>query len=254
MFLKKIVVGTAAIAAFGATAAVLADYSNDSAPAANYAPATNNSGFYVTGAAGYSWAAKDSSKVFDLPGVGTVVDPTVKTDNNNGGFAGRLGVGYNLNQYFGLETGFDLLSPSYRQIGPVSFVDGPISITSDSARVKTSLFAIDLLGKVTLPFDRFFVFADGGGAYVHAKTQSASLNYVGQIAALPAAVTPEPVWSKSSTKSYFRPEIGAGVGYNLTDALAVDVSYQRIFGDGKITDQNYLASINTTMVGLTYKF
>lgn len=260
MFFKKLLIGTAAVATLGASAAVFADdYSGDDNAAATapaVAPtATKNSGFYVTGAAGYSWAGSDNTKTLaTLPGSNNPANPTIQSDSKNGGFAGRLGVGYNLDKYFGLETGFDLLSPSYRRINSVNVVNGPISISSGMDTVRTSLYAVDLLGKITLPVGRFFAFVDGGGAYVRAETQGATLNYTGQYTGSAPVSSTVTVWNNKIDKGYFRPEAGAGLGYNLTSSVAVSVSYNRIFGTGDIDNQNYLPSINTAMLGVTYKF
>lgn len=249
MFLRKLVIGSAAVAALGASAVVLAD--------GNVAvPSAKDSGFYVTGAAGYSWVGSGNSRTLNLSSIpatpigspaatGSVLPTIQQASNNNGGVAGRLGVGYSLNKYFGLETGFNLYNPTYREINEIN--NGVF--VANGVRVKTSVYSADLLGKVTLPIGRFFAFVDGGGAYVHTHTQPATYTYQSTLGS-----TPVTVWSNSSTKSYFRPEAGAGLGVNVTSSLAVDVSYSRLFGTGSITSQNYLADINTGLVGLTYKF
>ena len=58
----------------------------------------------------------------------------------------------------------------------------------------------------------------------------------------------------SSSKGYIRLKAGIGVGYNFTQNIGVDVSYSRVFGQGKIDNTNYLPTLNAVTLGLTYRF
>lgn len=253
MFLRKLVIGTAVVAAFGASTAVFAGGDEPGVPV----PGTDNSGFYVRAQAGYSWAGSDTTQTLNAVSGGSSnpANPTIQSsDSNNGGFSGRLGLGYDFNQYIALEGGFQTLSPAYREINNVNVVNGPISILSGSQIVKTSLYDADLIAKLTLPLGSFFVYADGGAAYVHTEAQGATLTYTSEFEGVPTDSTPVTVWNSSNDVGYIRPEAGAGLGYNFTPSFGVDVSYSRIFGAGQMNDQNYLADINSGLFGLTYKF
>ena len=146
-----------------------------------------------------------------------------------------------------------MFTPSYREIKSVNYVNGPVVIVSGGQRIKTSLYDVDLLGKVTVPFGQFFAFGDAGAAYVHEKTKAVNVSYVGQF--VPNAPVPS-VFSvfNAVNKGYIRPEMGAGLGYNLTQNLALTVSYQRIFGKGKVNQENFIPNLNTTALGIVYKF
>lgn len=233
--LKKLAMGVAATAAFGLCTGALAGSPDQ----------PNNSGIYVRGEAGYGWAASKSDQVIAFP-AGTIaplgVQPTISTNNKKShGFTGRVAVGYDFNQYLGVESGFTWFHPAYRTL---TFVGAPAVAGTTTGSTKTSLYAVDLMGKATIPFNNFYAFVEGGAAYVHVKHSALSANFIG---------TPVNFW-QSGSKGFVRPKVGAGIGYNISSNLAVDVSYARIFGKGSITNPNYLPNLNTTTVGLTYKF
>lgn len=237
--LKKFVIGSTAVATFGLCTDALADSMDSSG--------SNGTGFYVRGEGGYGWADSKANKVIRFP-AGIVaplgVQPTLSTNNKKSlGFTGRIAAGYSINQYFGIETGFSVYHPTYRSLTFKGNLPLPQGKTGTGA-AKTSLYAFDLMGKATILFNNFYAFVEGGTAYVHAKNSALTANFGSN------PIT----FLKASSKGFVRPKVGAGIGYNLTSNLTVDVSYSRIFGKGSISNPNYLANLNTTMVGLTYKF
>ncbi|WP_304985049.1 outer membrane protein [Coxiella-like endosymbiont] len=236
--LKKFAIGATAVATFGLCADALADSMDSSG--------SDGTGFYVRGEGSYGWADSKANKVIGFP-AGIVaplgIQPTLRTNNKKSrGFTGRIGASYSINQYFGIETSFSVYHPAYRSL---TFKGNlPLPQGTGTGAVKTSLYAFDLMGKATIPFNNFYAFVEGGGAYVHAKNSALTANFGNN------PIT----FLKASSKGFVRPKVGAGIGYNLISNLAVDVSYSRIFGKGSISSPNYLSNLNTTMVGLTYKF
>lgn len=238
--LKKLAISATAVATFSLCTGVLADSMDPSG--------LNGTGFYIRGEGGYGWANSKDATVIDFPQ--GVIPPfgtqAILSSNNkkSRGLTGRIAAGYTINQYFSVETGFNLYHPITRALTIVSnIVPLPKNTTSFS---KTSLFSLDLMGKATIPLNKFFAFAEVGAAFVHAKNNAVISN---------AFDVPVVTFIKPNSKGFIRPKVGAGFGYNLNSNLAIDISYSRIFGKGgSIDSPNFLPSLNTATIGLTYKF
>lgn len=131
--------------------------------------------------------------------------------------------------------------------------------------------SVDLIGKFTLPFDAFFAYVDGGAVYLNAQFDKKALKSqivtvvdeskvgaakITDLSPLDVGIVTDV--SKAETKNLIRPIIGAGVGYNITNNVAIDVSYSRILGEASSKSDtaatNKLPNINQAFVGLTYKF
>ena len=226
--IKKLTIALSSAALLGLAVSAYAD---DAATTADYGPqatTANNSGFYVGGQVGRDWMRAKSQTASGL---------TAKKGSHTGGFAGRLDAGYDFNQYLSAEMGYTYLGSYDTQISPLP------------ATFKRSLYAFDAMGKVTYPFaDKLFVFVGAGAAYVHSDYTSGTMfgvNYTGENGLKHGAI---------------RPKAELGVGYNLTDNVALDLSYSRIFGVGSPMtndlqlNKKYLPNIDMLGVGLTYKF
>ena len=238
--LKKIAIGATAVATFGLCTGALADPMDSSG--------SNSTGFYVRGEGGCCWADSKGDEVIAFP-AGIIaplgVRPTLSTNDKSFGFTGHVAAGYSISRYFGVETGLSMYHPMYRALTfqPLT-QDNPLNYGHTMETTKTSLYAFDLMGKAAIPFNDFYAFIEGGVAYVHAKNSALVAHFGNQ---------PITFW-KASSKDFIRPKAGAGVGYNFTSKLAADISYSRIFGKGSISSTNYLPNLNSTVVGLTYKF
>jgi opacity protein-like surface antigen len=242
MFLRKFIIGTVAVATLGASAAVFAD--NNSNPSNDTANFNKDSGVYLRGQLGYGFAGSDvSGQVL----AGSTPVPVLIDNNKSDGITGRVAVGYDFNKYFALESGYSLLSSFNSTFtGSNSFLIGGTSYSS--ANVKSSLWTVDLMGKAMLPLNKLFVFVEGGGAYVHANNSALStVASNGTLGTQTVTILP------ANSNGVIEPKAGAGLGYNFTNHIGVDVSYDRIFatsGNSGIA----IPSINTVMGGLTYKF
>ena len=237
--IKQIIIGVSSATLLGLGISAYADNIDYSTPVAN------NSGFYAGGQLGYDRLHFKNQKINDVE---------IGKGKNASGFTGRVDGGYAFNQYLSAEMGYTYLG-SYDT--KLSYINIPKGMTTPYFNLKRRIYAIDAMAKVSYPIGKFFVFGEGGAAYVHTKYTKGSLNIDRVVEKI---IVPGDV-IENKPQSMIRPKAGLGVGYNLTNNLALDVSYTRIFGTGKPVNVNggnmntkYLPNIDMAAVGLTYKF
>ncbi len=192
--------------------------------------AVDHSGFYVGGEVG--WGRQDANSgsrqeptFFDSTGA-VVVNPLTAGNwvrlrgGSDDGWAGRINIGYNINQFFAVELGGGAWSDAdykWRAYDPTNTVflgNGTGDVNS---------YMVDLLAKVTYPFENGFkVFAKGGGAYVWSNTDI-------KRTLIPFA--PFVRTKADSSESEVRPEAAAGIGYNIDDNWSVSAQYTYIWGN-----------------------
>lgn len=133
------------------------------------------------------------------------------------GFAGRIYAGYNFDQNWGAELGFTQFQKTeFKNIGGTGL--------NGSVRHQ----AVDLAGKGIYSFGNGFdVFGKLGAAYVKAQTSGAL----------------------SGSKSRIQPVLGAGVTYDITPNVPVELAYTRFQKAG-----GKIASSNLFTLGLAYNF
>lgn len=187
--------------------------------------AVEKHGFYV-GAQGGVSRADDGSFLKDL------TEKAPAYEWKQGGFGWRALAGYQFNRTFSIEGGYTRFADNtYR----ADFLVAGYDITH-----KTS--AWDLVGKAALPIadSNFDVYAKAGAAYQ--KTEY-------------TANTGISTRAKLDSKSKVRPVAGIGAAYNFDNGLALDISWTRIFGNGK-TDINGIGQPDSDLValGVTYTF
>lgn len=177
-------------------------------------------GFYATGQLGYAYThLKDK--------LNPLSNNKVKIDN--GALAGRLGVGYQLNQNLAVELG-------YLQLANQN-VKGLVGVNS----VKVKQHAFDVAAKGILPInDKFNAYAKLGVAYLTTTAKGTS--------------TPVFLYKTASgtsdTHHNWAPEVGLGVSYNFTPNVFVDTSWTHIHPTGK----NKPGNIDFAAVGIGYSF
>lgn len=182
------------------------------------APSKGDGG-YIFGQAGYGF---DSST------------QTLDGGITRNGFAGRVGGGYHVNKYFGLEAGFAYL-PRLSSSQTVITSGGQ----SISGTVSSYNYAFDVMAMGTLPMtQQFFAFGGAGAAYVLTHNTGT------------ATVSGQTVSVRSDTKGYVRPKVAAGLGYNVTPKVALTVEYDHIFQVG----QKFPLSFNDVLAGVQYSF
>lgn len=172
-------------------------------------------GVYATGQLGYANThMRDKISLLDAP-------------LSNNGLAGRLAVGYQFNQNFGLELGY-LQTRSGKAEFPQS--DPPFSVS-----LKQNV--IDLAGKGILPLaNNFNVYGKLGVAYVTTKISASSTSE-----------------NAGHTQHKWAPEAAVGVGYDITPNVTVDTSWTHIQSVGNSQEKS-LGNIDFIAVGVGYNF
>lgn len=138
---------------------------------------------------------------------------------SDSGFAARAFIGYDFNQYFALENGYVYLPKA----------------TVDNFDASISNYAIDLLGKISVPVTSGLrVYAKAGLGYLHSSENSNFFN--------------------ENTVSHFGPAFGVGAGYEIVPNLALNLSWMRYSGNGDLNDNgNYQPNPDVVLFGLSYK-
>ncbi len=220
-------------AAFGvATIAASAALANGGdykvAPAASQG-AYNGAGFVLGAQAGYAdthWNNPYNSS--DVAAINRAINSLGirgSLDTTDTGFAGRLYVGYDFNNYFGTELGYIYLPKAKVKFGGTELYS-----------IKN--YAVDLFGKLSMPIaNGFGVYAKAGAAYFKstAGDDDDSLNLL------------------TGSASHVGPAYGVGLFYQITPQFAADLSWTRYSGEGK-WDNDYQPNPDVFMFGLSYKF
>lgn len=141
------------------------------------------------------------------------------------GIAGRVYLGSQFNPYFGAELGVALFSNS--------------EISNNVGHIKTG--ELDLLFKAGIPlycakfrFDLKAGVVSGMSIY-HPTSQAITAGYV------------------KNSNTYIKPTAGASVSYFVTHNIAVDLSYQHVFGTPSNKDET-APTIDFASFGVSYLF
>lgn len=206
------------VASLGLVAPALANY-NDGyvqapVPIATASPyATSDAGFVIGLEGGYADTHWDNLESNAVSVSGT-------------GFAGRAFLGYDFNQYFGVETGYIYLpTAEFRGKDGTPFANMAEDINN---------YAFDLLGKISIPVTSGLkLYAKAGVGYLHSGTA---------------------LFNDDST-SHVGPAFGVGAGYEVVPNLTINLSWMRYSGDGKLNGNgNYQPNPDAVLLGLSYKF
>jgi len=165
-------------------------------------------GPYVTGQLGYA---------------DTHMGPkTIEKSLSNNGIAGRLAVGYQLNQNLAIEAGYLQLRSK--------------KANAADADVKLSQHAIDLAAKGILPIaNNLNAYGKLGVAYLTTTTKSNN----------------DAVTASTVNKYKWAPEAAIGVSYDITPNMSVDTSWTHI---QPIGGKNRPGNIDFVAVGVGYNF
>lgn len=170
----------------------------------------NSSGPYIGAQAGLSHTSYDLGGIFD--------------DNlDSNGAAGRAYVGFQFNQFLGLETGFAVFTN--------------VDLPRDFGDIKTTHW--DLLLKVGTPIANsgFRVDLKAGAAYIMSDFDANDI-----------AVSSG--WGDDSDKE-IKPVAGLSVSYCINRNIAMDASYLHVFGDPQ---RGVLGTPNVDMLTLGISF
>jgi len=216
MLIKKSVL---AIAALSLSAAAIA---NDGAYGVPSNPSfSSDSGFVVGIQGGYGdnhWGDYSPyGSLSSFPG----------NNISTSGFAARGYVGFDFNQYIGLETGYTYLPTT------------DVTLFTGVPQFNIKSYAIDLLAKLSVPITNVFgLYAKAGGSYLHS-------NFSNSLAA-PAG---------DSSSSNIGPAFGVGAEYEVIPNLAIDLSWMRFSGQSnQSVGESYQPSPDVVLLGISYKF
>lgn len=199
-------------------------------------------GLYLTGQISNSWANSSGETLSDIDHSGINVSANIKKDM---GIGGRLGLGFAFNRFIALESGYAFL-PNFTIQANTTNVNPQVSASG-----KVDMSALDILGRISIPIDKFFVYAKGGAAYVMLDAN----NQITLNAAGVSTTVSIPIPSNDKSYNTWRPEAVVGVGYAFTPHMTADVSYGRIFGLGSIIkSEHYAPDVDTAALGLSYYF
>ncbi len=258
MLKKTIMMGVlsvSALAGITANAATLADTANHtknnkkqshatsfvhkskSAPVAKATEAKNNdqfiqtislerqgglpAGLYVSGQVGYA----DTHMKSQLP-------VQIGADLANDGLAGRLAMGYNLNQNFAIEVGY------------LQLQKGQVNKKNERKIDTNQQNAIDILGKGSLPITHNVnLYGKLGVAYLTTKLEEKD-----NADSIPT--TTEFNNQLGIAKHKWAPEVAVGMSYAVTQNVNVDTSFTHIHPIGS----NRPGNIDFLAVGVGYTF
>jgi OmpA-OmpF porin, OOP family len=204
-----------------------------------------NNGFYAGGQVG--WA--NTGDTVSLSSLSDNFD-TFTSNYSNNVFDGGVFMGYQFNPNFAAQLGYTKLSNSKSSFSAttpivVSTSTFPYSVNTTLAAhgtgtVKTQI--VDLTGKVIYPIGctGYNVYGKAGAAYIddHGNlSQTITVQGFGTS-----------TYTDSADSHAVRPEVGAGVSYDITHNLVANVEYTYINGN------NTIDSINAVTAGLAYHF
>ncbi len=149
---------------------------------------------------------------------------------------GRLFMGDDITDYFGIEGGF-----TYFSRVDYDTVDENVT-TYGNADADVGSF--DLVGKVILPLDAFSLYAKAGADVAFTQT-SGALNPPS-----PPVINPDGTFAegKSHSDTHAGPTFGVGASYDLTQNWVADVSYNRMMTGDPVDAFNFIA------LGISYHF
>lgn len=189
-------------------------------------------GPYVTGQLGYANTHMSARTEFGDTINGMSITEQSSNNLSNNGLAGRLAVGYQLNQNLAVEVGYMQLRSKKADL-----VLTQEDKTTVPATAKLSQNAFDLAVKGILPVaSNLNAYGKLGVAYV---STTAKGNVSGQDKSL------------STTERKWAPEAAVGVSYDITPNMSVDTSWTHIQAVGNKTG---LGNIDFVAVGVGYNF
>lgn len=121
----------------------------------------------------------------------TTVNNTTYSPDGTNTLGGGLAVGYNISKNFAIDTGFNAFDK--------------VTYDGENAPSETYLFGY-IAAKPMIDFGQFNAFVEGGAAYVNAMPDD----------------------DNASSHSQVRPYGGAGLGYNFSPNVELDISINRI--------------------------
>ncbi len=164
-----------------------------------------------------------------------------KATSQSGGLGGKLGGGYNFNQYFGLEANYAIYANTTNKM----------TVDALKASTKYAMSAASIVAKGYLPIQQDFnLYALGGAAEVF-STVTYSNNTAGAITLNRNLV----LNNGSKTTRQLRPIVGVGASYDVTSHVTTGLEFSHIQGSGNTnTSAKAIPSANMLTLTGAYNF
>jgi opacity protein-like surface antigen len=236
MSINKIVTLTVAgVASVGAMTAVLAGGPEYAVP--SYA------GFYIEGNLGYAYRPWQNN-VPTIFGLANQLGILSSTSNINGGFTGGADIGYQFNQFFAIEGGWNYLPKVSGTVGADLVGVTPVSLSITSGLAYAAF-------KGTAPiYNNTYIFGKLGAVYTYnsSNVRLPSTNIINN-------VTTGVVPTTTTQSNYWNPMLAAGIQYYFTPSWSVNVQYAYIPGFQQSSSSRFITPESQLITaGLGYKF
>jgi hypothetical protein len=195
-------------------------------------------GFYLGGAVAASFQHNKKQTLQTGGGDGFPSDGTETVSPSNRGVGERFFLGYNLNNYFGLEGGFTHYAPTTYKVP----ADPELSIGNPTGNPAITANGFDFVAKGMLPIFNSGVDVVGKAGFAiigSTKAGTFSTTYNDD-----EGVN---VTSNGAT-NYARPTAAIGVSYDFSQSWTADFTESHVFGGGG------LQSLDLLSLGLSYHF
>lgn len=214
-------------------------------------------GFYAGVQLGYGQQYISNPNLQSAVSSGLLATSSTSNSDTKGGLAGGADIGWQFNDYFGLELGY-LYFPNSEFSSSATGVDSFINSTVNSANVTSKEQAIDLMLKGSIPFGACFGgYVKAGAAYVQNKLDFSATSST----ATSSGVVTNTI-SGNDTNNKVKPIAAAGFTYDINENVVVDLSYTYLFGSSSSNSSFSNFGSNSSNVpraglvalGITYYF
>lgn len=198
-------------------------------------------GFYAGGGLGVSRLDTKDHPLLNDRGWSHRVDSAI----DRGGLGWKAFIGYNLNEFLGLELAYNAYADS-KYAGAVMVGNSRLVISR-----KNSLNAVSLVGKAALPLgdSGFSIYGLAGGAQVNSRMQSTGEGQINSYFFNSGWIG----GSTSASQNKFRLMYGGGAGYAFSEQFSGNLELSRIQGD-EDTTLKLFPNADALILSLTYHF
>lgn len=193
-------------------------------------------GFYIGLQAGFAqtWWSDLDDLTDDFPSLG------VHWEGTHGDWAARGDVGYDFNEFFAVELGLAYFKGG-RNTMTTTVPFGPLPAGTVVYDQHPKSFAVDLVGKISLPLDNGFrLFMKAGGHFY--KTSHA-----------PVFFDAVPYVNDEENRKVAQVLFGVGASYAITSAFSADLTWTFYRGTSTLNDK-FIPNTDLYTLGLAYKF
>lgn len=191
---------------------------------ASFATPTTDSGIYVGLSGGLGLM-----NLQQIQGSTITNNTTTISIHGDHAFTGRIFAGYDLNQYFAVESGY-----TYFFTEPYGRLRNNTTKAIYQTNTGGNHMVVDLYGKGTLPLVGNFALYSKLGVNLY----MARINNV----------------NGQSNKNNINMSFGAGIDYKLTPNVTANCEWLRFNGNARISSTGYQPDADVFLIGLRYRF